>query len=238
MAYQLDEHMTTTSVLLDVARGHYNNLKPINLFGFNRGVGTEFETIWNDSAGYVYPAAASVLSVVSSSASDTMNVLISGLDADYVEITETVTLTGTSAVSTTQAFFRVNSAVILSGSNVGNISASIGGTIHGWIEAGQGVTQACVYTVPAGKSLYLLRIDLTSGTVTGNKYLTYRQTLRASNGRVLKVAEATWQGGQQSFDRQVPFVISEKTDFQFECKSSSSTNEVSIFVEGLLGWGE
>jgi hypothetical protein len=89
--------------------------------------------------------------------------------------------------------------------------------------------------VPAGKSLYLYRIDLTSGTVTGNKYLTYRQTLRSSNGRVLRVAEATWQGGQQSFDRQIPFKIPEKTDFEFEAKSSSSTNEVSIFVEGLVG---
>jgi len=238
MAYQLDEHMTTTSVFLDVARGHYNNLKPLNIFGFNRDVGDSFETLWNDGGSYVYPSSASVLSVVSTSASDTMDVLINGLDSDYVEISETVTLTGTSAVSTTQAFFRINSAVILSSTNVGNISIKIGATLHGYIEAGQGATQACVYTVPAGKSLYLLRIDLTSGTVNPNKYLTYRQTLRSSNGRVLRVAEATWQTGQQSFDRQVPFVISEKTDFQFEAKSSSGSNEVSIFVEGLLGWGE
>jgi len=235
MAYQLDEHMTTTNVFLDVARGHYNNLKPINIFGFNRDVGTVFETLWNDTGSYVYPSSASVLSVVSTSASDTMDVLISGLDSDYVEISETVTLTGTSAVSTTQAFFRINSAVILSSNNVGNITIKIGAALHGYIEAGQGATQACVYTVPAGKSLYLLRIDLTSGTVTGNKYLTYRQTLRSSNGRILRVAEATWQGGQQSFNRQIPFKVPEKTDFQFEAKSSSSSNEVSIFVEGLVG---
>lgn len=238
MAYQLDEHMTTTNVFLDVARGHYNNLKPINIFGFNRDVGTVFETLWNDTGSYVYPSSASVLSVVSTSAADTMDVLISGLDSDYVEISETVTLTGISAVSTTQAFFRINSAVILSSSNVGNISIKIGATLHGFIEAGQGATQACIYTVPAGKSLYLLRIDLTSGTVNPNKYLSYRQSLRSSNGRVLRVAESTWQTDQQSFDRQVPFVIGEKTDFQFEAKSSSGTNQVSIFVEGLLGWGE
>ena len=238
MAYQLDEHMTTSNVFLDVARGHYNNLKPINIFGFNRTVDTSFETIWNDGGGYVYPSVSSVLSVSSSSALDTMNVLISGLNSDYVEISETVTLTGVSAVSTTQAFFRINSAVILSGSNSGNISIKIGNTLHSYIEAEQGATQACVYTVPAGKSLYLLRIDITSGTVNPNKFLTYRQSLRSSNGRVLRVAESTWQANQQSFNRQVPFVIGEKTDFQFEAKSSSGSNEVSIFVEGLLGWGE
>ena len=57
---------------------------------------------------------------------------------------------------------------------------------------------------------------------------------RTHTGRTLRVAEATWQTGQQSFDRQVPFAIAEKTDFEFEVKSSSSVNEVSIFVEAVL----
>jgi hypothetical protein len=52
-------------------------------------------------------------------------------------------------------------------------------------------------------------------------------------GRTLRVAEATFSQSI-SFDRQVPFRIDEKTDFHFECKSSSSTNEVSLFVEAIL----
>ena len=214
---------------------NFSGCEAVNIFGFNRDVATDFETIWNDTGSYTFPSAQSVLTVVSTSASDTMTLLINGLDENYIQRQEVVTLTGTSAVTTAQQFFRINSAVILTGSNVGNITIKIGATLHGYIEAGQGATQACVYTVPAGKSLYLLRIDLTSGTVTGNKYLTYRQTLRSSNGRILRVAEATWQTGQQSFDRQIPFKIPEKTDFQFEAKSSSGSNEVSIFVEGLVG---
>ena len=67
-----------------------------------------------------------------------------------------------------------------------------------------------------------------------NKYLTYRNTTKTAAGRTLKVAEATWQSGQQSFDRQVPFRIDEKTDFSFEAKSSSGDNEVSIFIEAVL----
>ena len=238
MAYVLDEHDKTSSTLLDIARNHYNNYRQINIFGFNRDVGIDFESIENDSGDYVYPSAASVLTVVSTSASDTMGVLISGLNSDYVEITETVTLTGVSAKTTTQAFFRVNNAIILAGSNVGDITLKIGANLHGFIEAGLGTTQACVFTVPAGKTLYIYRIDLTSGTVNPNKYITYRNVLQSSTGRILKVAEATWQTGQQSFDRQIPYVITEKTDFEFEAKSSSGTNQVSIFVEGILGWGE
>ena len=214
---------------------NFSGCEAVNIFGFNRNVATEFETLWNDTGSYVLPTSQSALTVVSTSASDTMAVLINGLDENYIQRQEVVTLTGTTPVVTSQVFYRINSAVILAGSNVGNITIKIGATLHGFIEAGLGTTQACVYTVPAGKSLYLLRIDLTSGTVNPNKYITYRQTLRSSNGRILRVAEATWQTGQQSFDRQIPFKIPEKTDFQFEAKSSSGSNEVSIFVEGYTG---
>ena len=88
--------------------------------------------------------------------------------------------------------------------------------------------------MPAGFALYLFRIDVTSGTVNPNKYITMRNVICTSTGRKLRVAEATFQNNQVSFDRQVPFRIAEKTDFQFEMKSSSSTNEVSIFVEAIL----
>lgn len=220
---------------LGLLNDNFDGCEAVNIFGFNRAVDDEFETLWNGPAAYALPASQSALSVVSSSASDTMAVLISGLDENYIQRQEVATLTGTSAVTTAQPFYRINSAVILSGSNVGNISLKIGDTVHAYIEAGVGLTQACAYTVPAGKSLYLVRIDLTSGSVNPNKYVTYRNVLGASNGRVLRVAEATWQTGQQSFDRQVPFKIPEKTDFRFEAKSSSGSNEVSIFVEGYIG---
>ncbi|NIQ90062.1 MAG: hypothetical protein GWN93_13925 [Deltaproteobacteria bacterium] len=88
--------------------------------------------------------------------------------------------------------------------------------------------------MPAGYELFLFRIDLTSGTVNPNKYITYRNKVTTSTGRTLRVATATWQNDQQSFDRQVPFRIAEKTDFCFEAKSSSGSNIVSIFIEAVL----
>lgn len=234
MPFHLDQAMSTQATLFDVARGHYSNMQAVNIFGFNREVGTTLETIWNDGGQYTFLSSAQQLSVVSTSASDTMNVLISGLDSSYNEITETVTLTGTTAVTTTSSFLRVNSAVILAGSNVGDITGTYNSTKLFHIEATQGLTQTCVYTVPAGHELYLFRIDLTSGTINPNKYLTYRNVTYTHTGRTLRVAEATWQEGQQSFDRQVPFKVGEKTDFTFEAKSSSGTNEVSIFIEAVL----
>ncbi len=230
----LGDRVSTQRFGLDAARGIMGNVEAVNIFGFNRAVGTSFETLWNNGGSYSFLSAEQQLSVVSTDAADTMDVLIQGLDGDYNEVTETITLDGTNAVTTTNSFLRVNNAVILSGENAGDITGSYTTTDVFFIEAGIGTTQACVYTVPAGHSLYLFRIDLTSGTVTFNRYLTYRNRIDSENGRVLRVAEATWQTGMQSFDRQVPFKIGEKTDFQFEAKSSASSNEISIFIEAIL----
>jgi hypothetical protein len=228
------EDVDSPHAMLEIASERMPEVVPVNIFGFSRTVGTTFQTIWNDGGQYVHPSAAIQMSCVSTSASDTMTVVISGLDANYETIAEIVQLNGTTTVTTTNLFYRINSATILSGSNVGNITISNGGTIYAYIEATLGTTQACVYTVPADHSLYLFRISLTSGTVTGNKYITYRNRVDSSTGRVLRVAEATFQQNMQTFDRQIPFRIAPKSDFQFEAKSSSGTNELSIFVEALL----
>ena len=231
--YQYHYQRPTPHLLFDIAQGKMYDSEAVNIFGFNRVVGTSFETLWNDGGDYVFPTSAVTMDLVSTSASDTMSVLVKGLDANYNEISETVTLTGTVAVTTSASFLRINSAIILSGSNVGDVTISNGGTIYGFIEAELGTTQSCIYTVPADRSLYLFRIDFNSATVNPNKYLTVRNKLRSDAGRILHVAEATFATSQVSYDRQVPFKITEKTDFQFQAKSSSGTNEVAVFVEAV-----
>ena len=231
--YQYNNTRPTPHLLFDIVKGNIWNESSVNIFGFNREVGTAFETVWNDGGPYVYPASALAMSVVSTSAADTMDVLISGLDINYNAITETVTLTGTSAVTTSTDFFRINTAIILSGSNVGNITISNSGTKYAFIETDLGTTQSSVYTVPAGHSLYLFRIDANSATANGQKYLFIRNVV-TTGGRTLRVSEATFSTSQVSYDRQVPFKIVEKSDFHFEAKSSSSTNEISIFMEAIL----
>ena len=232
--YQYHYQRPTPHLLFDIAQGKMYDSAAVNIFGFNREIGTAFETIWNDGGTYVYPSSALAMTIVSSSASDTMQVLVVGLDASYNEVRQTVTLNGTGSVAIPTALFRINTAIILSGSNVGNITIASGGVTYGYIEATLGTTQACIYTVPAGYDLYLFRITANSATTNGQKYLFIRNVTRASNGRTLRVSEATFAMSQVNYDRQVPFKIEEKTDFQFEAKSSSSTNEVAIFVEAVL----
>jgi hypothetical protein len=232
--YQYHYQRPTPHLLFDIAKGKMYDSEAVNIFGFNRDVNGSFETVWNDGDAYVYPTSALTMTAVSSSVSDTMSVLVSGLDANYDQISETITLTGTVAVTLSTQFYRINSAVILSGNNAGNITIANGGVTYAFIEAGTGATQACLFTVPNGYDLYLFRITANSATATGSQYLTIRNALRTSTGRELKVAEATFAESQVNYDRQIPFKIAEKTDFQFEAKSSSSTNQIAIFVEAVL----
>jgi hypothetical protein len=227
-------NMSTPNFLFDVARGNLEGASAVNLFGFNRTIETAYETIWNDGGNYTFPSTAIALTVTTSSALDYgKTLLIEGLDSDYNIISEVVTLADGGTV-TTALFFRINLMIMLDGENVGNIEAINTAVKYGYIEAATGVMQACIYTVPRNHSLYLFRIDVNSATTNGNKYLTIRNVTNTSEGRKLRVAEATFSTSQVSYDRQVPFKLAEKTDFSFEAKSSSSTNEVAIFVEAVL----
>ena len=221
---------------LAIARGLVGEVQAVNIFGFNRTIGTTYETVFNDGGGlYQYPPSAVQMSVVSSDVGDTAQILISGLDEDYKVISEVVTLTGTTPVTTTQSFFRINSASVASTPNLsGNVTISNGGVTYGYIEANIGVQQACLYSVPAEHSLYIYRIDVNCGTVDTNKTIFIRNRLHLPNGVIYNVAEASFNVSQVSYDRQIPFRINEKTDFSFICRSEATVNEVSIFVEAVL----
>lgn len=219
---------------LEMAHRRVAGAQQVQLFGFNRDIGTSYETVWNNGGGiYTFPTEALTLTVVSSSASDTMPILIQGLDANYEPISDVVTLDGTTSVNSNIQFFRINNVTILSGNNVGNISLTNGGTTYAYIEATFGTTQGIIYTTPARHALYISTAHFTSGTVNGNKYLFSRAMQRSSNGRVLHFWESTFQQDIM-FPITVPFRVPPKTDFSIEAKSSSSTNELSIYIGAVL----
>ena len=228
----------------DIARLNIAEATPINLFGYNPVVGTGYETLWNVGGKYPINATEGTLSVVSSAAGDSSKrVLIQGVDGEFKAVSQVVTLDATDAttpVVSTVEFMRVNQAILLDGENAGNITVTRGASTLGYIAIGEGISQACQYTVPEGYSLYIFRITLNSATANGNKYIRFRNVTQNKDGRVIRVARATTATSQVQYDRQIPFRIDECTYFEFEAQSSSSDNEVAIFVECVLlknPWG-
>ena len=114
-------NMSTPNVLFDVARGNLEGASAVNLFGFNKLVGSEFEIIWNDGGQYIYPVAAVAMTVTTDNVDDYgKQVQIQGLDANYDMLSEVVTLSD-GGVVTNSLFFRINLAIMVTDENIGNV---------------------------------------------------------------------------------------------------------------------
>jgi len=219
---------------LQVARGQVRGHSVVNIFGFNPSVGTQFITPWELSTEYPYLSAAQNLTLVSTSASDLNKiVIIQGLDSNYNPINETIVLGGLTSVTTTKAFFRINAMAAGDGAIVGNVTASYSGVVYAQITDGVGRTQMAQFTVPAGHSFYLYRINGWSATATGNQYITFRNRVNTLTSS-FDVAQATFTTAPFEVQRRIPFAYGEKTTIQFQCRSSSSTNNVALAGEGIL----
>ena len=166
----------------------------MNKFGFNNSVGTGFESVTDLGTNFL-PTSAAVISLVSDDANDddgdtgARTVKVEGLDANYALVDDTVTMNGTSAVTTTQTFLRVfRMYVETAGSsnvNEGEITASHGGTAIAAIHSDNGgQTLMAVYTIPAGYKGYLTMFQ---GSISKNQEATFE--LRTKNG----TADAPYQ---------------------------------------------
>ena len=141
---------------LDVARGKARGAEVRNIFGQNDAQTTTFRAVWelSNTTDYVFPSTAQIMRVASDSASDAgVQILIKGLDADYLEISEIVTLTATT-VDTTKQFLRINDIVTVGTQNLIDTSTvtvqnTAQTTVFAQIDPGHGRNQASVYTVPA-----------------------------------------------------------------------------------------
>lgn len=223
-----------TDEKLQTSRGLIKDAEVRNIFGYNENVGTDFVPVWEGNGPYSFPANAINMIIQSNSASDTNVVIrVVGLDDDYNIVANNYTLNGTSNVAITPALRRINDVITISGNAVGNVFVKNNATTYAEIRAGDGRNQSAIFTVPKGYEFHLYRIDAFSATALSNKYVTFRNRLITPANVALRVAQTTFVG-QMNIQRRYPFKYPEKTDVVFQAKSSSQTNEVAIFGEGVL----
>jgi len=228
---------------LQVSRGQISFHSTVSIFGYQSTVGTTFIPVWENTTTYSYPASAVVMTLASSSASDAgVSVLISGLDANYLQISETITFTAGNytGVNTTNSYLRINSmtvtAVPTAGtSNIGTITAKNGGTTYAQIAIGVGRTQMSIYTVPANNTFYLYRTQgFTNTPYTTGAYVTYR-TYQVSSSGVQSLITQRPYISNFTVERRYPNLYAEKTDIQWQMQASSGTTAaIGFTAEGVL----
>lgn len=223
---------------LQVGRGQITGHSLVNIQGYNVAQPTGFRAVWELSASvaYVYPASAVAMSFDSTS-SETLTLRVEGLDANYDIKTAIVTFaastTGT-VTSGTSTFFRINALQIISGTSVGTITASNGGTVYAQINAGTGRSQASIYTVPNGYTFYLTRAQAFT-TNNGSQYCTYRVYSQTISGGVTTPTVVLSAPFTQAYSstRIIPRGYPQKTDIQWQL-SQSNPAPGSIQLEGIL----
>ena len=219
-----------------VAEGNVSGASVRNIFGWQASTTTSFIPLWENATVYTYPGSVLTMTVTSASASDDGGtVTIIGLDASYNIVSESVVANNATPPTTTAGFFRINDVIFskTSGANVGDITVANGGTTYAKILAGVGRNQASIFTVPAGKSFYLYRIDAFSNDSSASKPGIFRNYVKYDTGQIYVVARTTFESNM-NIQRRLPFKYNEKTDIQFQLRTLSGTYEMNVFGEGIL----
>lgn len=165
---------------LEVSRGNVPGHRVAFITGSSGIVGATETTLMPFNQIYQFPTSAAVVQVASTDANDTgagtgaRTVMINGLDANYVEISETLTLNGLTPVSSVNSYLRINVTAIQtagsSGVNAGTIYVGTGVFTAGVpavkldiMSPGRNYTQVGVYTVPANHTLIILQSSVSVG---------------------------------------------------------------------------
>ena len=223
-------------LFLQIARGQVPGHTTVNIYGYQPAVSTSFIPIWENATQYTYPVAATQMHLAGS-AGDTATITINGLDASYNPISENLALNGATPVTTVNSYLRINSMVVAIGSatnpsGVVTLKDLTDTTIYAQINAGVGRTQAAIYTVPAGYTFYLSRIDINT-SLNGSNFATYQNKTTSPAGVVQLTQQAPFAINYHT-QRVMPRPFPEKTDIQLMCKVNSTTGAVSISQEGIL----
>jgi len=243
--------------------GAITGLKARNIFGENDSVATNaLEDIWSSTGLYTWLQVAAKLEIISDDANDTVagsgarEVTVEGLDANFLEISETINTNGVSAsVATTKSFLRVNACFVSKMGAYGSTTAfgntgtitlrtESAGAIHGVIgisangSAGFGKIRIGRYSVPANFSALMLR-----HTATIQSGQTAEVFGFSRKGADVVAAPFTSQQtffnhtafvGQQDGPLVVPLLFPEKTDIWFSAIGGAGNVAVSISAEVLL----
>ena len=233
---------------LEVARGLRTGIAQVNKFGRNPDIDAgQTEDIWAGGGTWSPPTAAGTVAIVSSDVADNSagtgarTLYVSGLNGDYNEVEETVSLNGTTPVNTANSYFIVHRMRVLTAGTGGTAAGTITSTSNGTgtptfpsIEIGANQTQFCVYQVPAGMTLYLWNfMGSISGGTTGEIDL-YQKPFGGVYNLTGEIRLNSAASSSQRVDYKVPLKFTEKTIVKLSC-SVASNNTIAVgSFDGIL----
>ena len=235
-----------------VSQGKVPGVRNITVFGYNPDVDQTEITVWPLASILPSPPSATVMTVSSTSANDTAagtgarTILLTGLDSTHTEITESVTLNGTTAVTTTKSFLHLNEGIVTSAGSTnsaagsiyigtGAITAGVPAIIYNVIKFDYNNFVTGSYTIPAGYTAYLSQGMFTTGQDTGSTSVRGRLLIITADKIVHTIAVTTVNNGIADYTFEYPVAIAEKTTVEARAVGSANNNSVSsMFILALV----
>lgn len=206
--------------------------------------------VWEGGGDYPFLAAAATLEVLSTNAADTAagtgarTVLVSGLNSAYNTISEVVTLNGTTPVNTVNQYLRVNVFTTTSAGsgekNAGDITLRVsgGGAVQSIARAGFGFGRSCVYTVPAGFTLFIRSCVFTvlaadPKTTTGAEFGLFQRS--NTGNRRIPLTFQILSTSPYRHEANTGIVLAQRTDFAIRVTTTGQINtNVTAAMEAVL----
>lgn len=212
------------------------------------------EAVWSyaDVAGdYVFPSdSGETMYISSNSTLDTMPITVQGLDADFKEKEQTITLQGQTRLTLDGTWSRINRAFNGDTNDIaGNVFVYTNGantdgepdtpsTVKAIIENGHNQTMQAVYTVPIKNlfhlSAYHLSCDAKTSNTTAN--LTLKLVVRQKDS-VFRTQEiiAVSNVSPSVIKLDMPLPIEGGSDVMFQVVSATNNNmHIHCIFEGML----
>jgi hypothetical protein len=171
--------------------------------------------------------------------------MIVGLDGDYNQVSETVTLNGQTAVNTTNSYLYVNQFYVVTvgsgGANAGDINAGTGvvtagvpAVLYDLIAAGFNNRTTAHYCVPAGYTGYMVQGLFSSGQASGSTAVTGFLKQHGPDGILRVGAVTTVNNSAADYVFEIPYAIPEKNCVGATAIGSAANNAVSAYFNILL----
>lgn len=234
-----------------VAVGNHPTRKYVRVFGYNETIGAASETVWTQGGNVSFLTSEAIMNVSSSSNFDASSntgartLTISGLDANFLEVTDIVTMNGQTEVATVNSYLRINEVVVNTAgnndTNIGDVYVGLGAPTAGVpvlvqskIDAELGKALQCFYTVPASKRAALLNLSLSS-FANSSVYATTQMRAK-EDGKAWQTQDGKFisQGVIPESHHKFPIIFEEKTDIEIRGKSSGGATDVSASFSLLV----
>lgn len=229
-----------------VAQGLVPGYSSFSVFGYNPDVDTTEESVWPDGGQVPHPTVASQLTIVSTNTNDdgspvgtgARTVYIEGLDGNYAVVSETVTMDGTTGVTTANSYLYVNqfyvATVGATGYNEGEITAKVGATLYDIIALGNNQRTTGHYCVPAGYTAYIMVGTFSCGQASGSTSVTGYLKSHGPDGIQRVIAVTALNNGSAQYDFANPVRIPEKTCIGATAIGSANNNSASSMFNIML----